>query len=45
MIFDMHCHHRRHHHNHGMGSSLLGLVAVGALVYAGAKALHRLADQ
>jgi hypothetical protein len=41
MLFDMRCHHR----DRGMmGSTLLTVVAIGALVYAGAKAMRMMDD-
>lgn len=41
MFFDMRCHHR----DRGMkGSKLLTVMAVGALVYLGAKAMHMMDD-
>jgi hypothetical protein len=41
MLFDMRCHHR----DRGMmGSKLFKVVAIGALVYMGAKAMHVMDD-
>ncbi|MDR3560610.1 MAG: hypothetical protein P4N59_04075 [Negativicutes bacterium] len=37
MFFDMRCHHRGRNMK---GSNLFKVIAIGALVYAGAKAMH-----